>query len=636
MKIFLLILFFTSALAYAQEPAPPASPAASPNEVEELRQEVRSLTGIVKTLQQQVKDQQAVIDKLNPASPPLPQNPEPSATPAANAAAASPAPQLIPTEDASVVASAPPPTVNANGATAATAFPTTDASVTTTPEVTTAGPSLTAPITIAGGGGKNYMNISFDGMFALAGSTARDLDHIEVGDHDPQQRGFNARNIELAFDGAVDPYFEGFANIVFKLDNDNETEVEVEEAFLQTTGLPFGLQLKGGQFFAAFGRINPTHPHTWDFADDPLVHGRLLGPDGLRGVGAQVSWTIPVPWYSQLLVASQNGRGSTGYSFRNPGDNGIFFGRLTTDREARGLQDFVWIPRWENSVDLSPTQVVLAGVSGAFGSNETGANSRTQIYGADVFYKWKSSHAEGGFPFVKWQTEAMYRRFEAGRGIDQSFPVAETFHDWGMYSQLLWGFKKGWVAGVRGDYLHMEDSRFTDDDDRQSRSRISANLTWYPTEFSKIRLAVQSRFPGGKFLPRRSRRRFRFPPVRIHSRRARRPQILNAHTNSLAHAQSCHPERSEGPHDRSNGNAQLKCDVEWYVRFLAPLGMTDHAGDLAHNFPLNYETYSSHHFIFKRTGAFRSRKAQSRRHPARFRSARARNWRRQNRDHDSG
>ena len=498
MKIFLLALFLTSAVACGQDSAPAASPAASPNEVEELRQEVQSLTGIVKTLQQQVKDQQAVIDKLNPASPPLPQNPEPSATPGASAVAtSSPAPQLFPTEDTSVVASAPPPPVNANGAatTATTAFPTTDASVTTTPEVTSAASSLTSPITlVSGGGGKNYMNISFDGMFALAWSSARHLDRIEVGDHDPQQRGFNARNIELAFDGAVDPYFEGFANIVFKLDNDNETEVEVEEAFMQTTDLPFGLQLKGGQFFAAFGRINPTHPHTWDFADDPLVHGLFLGPDGLRGVGAQVSWTLPTPWYSQLIVAGQNGRGGTGYSFRNPGEDGMFFGRLTTDRELRGLQDFVWIPRWENSVDLSPTQVVLAGVSGAFGSNETGANSRTQIYGTDVFYKWKSSHAEGGFPFVKWQTEAMYRRFEAGRGIDQSFPVAETFHDWGMYSQLLWGFKKGWVAGVRGDYLHMEDSRFTDDDERQSRSRISANLTWYPTEFSKIRLQYNHDF----------------------------------------------------------------------------------------------------------------------------------------------
>ncbi len=109
----------------------------------------------------------------------------------------------------------------------------------------------------------------------FAYSSDRNLDQLEVGDHDPQQRGFNARNLELALDGAVDPYFEGFANIVLKLDNDNETEIEVEEAFMQTTDLPWGLQVKAGQFFSAFGRINPTHPHTWDFADDPLVHGRL-------------------------------------------------------------------------------------------------------------------------------------------------------------------------------------------------------------------------------------------------------------------------------------------------------------------------------------------------------------------------
>jgi hypothetical protein len=252
--------------------------------------------------------------------------------------------------------------------------------------------------------------------------------------------------------------------------------------------------LKAGQFFADFGRLNPTHPHTWDFADSPLVNGLFLGPDGLRGVGAQASWTLPVPWYSQLVFASQNGRGETGFSFRNPGDNGMFFDRVTTDREARGLQDFVWIPRFENSFNLSDTQTVLAGVSGAFGSNETGANSRTQIYGADLLYKWKSSHAEGGFPFVKWQTEVMYRRFQAGHGADDSFPVAETFHDWGLYSQVLWGFKKGWVAGVRGDYVHMQDSMYTDDLDRQSRWRLSADLTWYPTEFSKIRLQYNQDF----------------------------------------------------------------------------------------------------------------------------------------------
>src|SRR5436190_19639632 len=515
MKTFILVTLaiFTVAAVSAQEatpvltssPAPTVSNAtpATTADVEALRQQVQSLTETVKTLQQQVKDQQAALEKANlTGESGLPPNPEPSPIVGAEnpPAPAESAPPRFPTEDTSVVTSTTAPAASpAPGASPSPSpggFPTTDTSVaTSTPETissTGAGGSLTQPITI--GGGKNYMNISLDGLFALAYSSARDLNHIEVGDHDPQQRGFNARNTELAFDGAVDPYFEGFANIVFKLDNDNETEVEVEEAFMQTTNLPYNLQLKAGQFFAAFGRLNPVHPHAWEFVDTPLVNGLFLGPDGLRGVGAQTSWTLPLLWYSQLIFASQNGRGSTGFSFRNPGDDGMFFDRITTDREARGLQDFVWIPRFENSVNLSETQTVLAGVSGAFGSNETGANSRTQIYGADLLYKWKSARAEGGFPFVKWQTEFMYRRFEAGHGANDSFPVAETFHDWGLYSQVVWGFKKGWVAGIRGDYVHMQNSDFTDDLDRQSRSRISANLTWYPTEFSKLRLQYNHDF----------------------------------------------------------------------------------------------------------------------------------------------
>ncbi len=511
--VILAVTALVAAVVLAQPEIPASSPAPARGELQELREAVRSLTDTVKQLQQQVKDQQAALEKANITSTPaLPENggtpsvasqtqnqsqggdgtrPSNSATP----------PQLIPTEDSSVVAS----TGATSLASPSAAFPTTDESVvrsTSSNETISssgAGASLVQPLGISGNGGKNYMNISLDAMFALAGSSARDLDRVEVGDHDPQQRGFNARNIELAFDGAVDPYFQGFANIVFKLDNDNETEVEVEEAFAQTTSLPFNLQLKAGQFFDAFGRINPTHPHVWEFADAPIVVGRLLGPDGLRGVGTQVSWVLPTPWYAQLLLGVQNGRGGTAYSFRNPGDNGMFFDRLTNDREARGLGDFLWQPRFETSVDLSPTQVVLAGVSGAFGANDTGAHTRTQIYGGDFLYKWKSEHAEGGFPFVKWQTEVMYRRFEAGRGVDNLFPVAETFHDWGLYSQVLWGFRKGWVAGIRGDYYDAQDSRFTDDIDRQSRSRISANLTWYPTEFSKIRLQYNHDFMDDTF-----------------------------------------------------------------------------------------------------------------------------------------
>src|SRR5882724_1039314 len=292
--ILLAVAVFPVTVASAQQATSAASSSPAPTvsnttpataaDVEALRQQVQSLTETVKTLQQQVKDQQAALEKANlTGESGLPQNPEPppiAGTENSPAPGAS-APPRFPTEDTSVVASTTAPAVS--GTPVPGGFPTTDASVVTSaPEMissTGVGASLTQPITI--GGGKNYINISLDGLFALAYSSARDLHDIEVGDHDPQQRGFNARNVELAFDGAVDPYFEGFANIVFKLDNDNEAEVEVEEAFMQTTNLPYNLQLKAGQFFAAFGRLNPVHPHAWEFVDTPLVNGLFLGPDGL-------------------------------------------------------------------------------------------------------------------------------------------------------------------------------------------------------------------------------------------------------------------------------------------------------------------------------------------------------------------
>jgi hypothetical protein len=481
-----------------------ATPASS-GDGASLQQQMLEMQAALKQMQiqhqKEVSALKAEVDKLHEVIDDLQKTVATGAVPPLSAKVSAPAAvakkpaaggdMVFPTTDESVAA--PTGSFGAPGATttaAALSFPTTDAAVA---PVATAPAWLNGPISIAGGG-KTFLNVSFLAQFAAAASSDRHLDQLEVGDHDPQQRGFNARNTELVLDGAVDPYFEGFANIVFKLDNDNETSVEVEEAFMQTTSLPWSLQARGGQFFAPVGRINPQHPHVWDFADAPLVVGRLLGPDGLRGVGTQISWLAPLPWYVQLSLAVQNGSGGTGFSFRNQGDNGVFYGRTTFDRALGGVEDLVFIPRLESSFDLSATQTVLVGASGAFGPNDTGRAARTEIYGADLFYKWKSAHAAGGWPFVKWQSEALARRFEADRGVDDQFPAAETFDDWGAYSQVVWGFYKGWAAGLRGDVLHMENSSLTNDPERRSRWRISPDVTWYPTEFSKFRLQYNHDF----------------------------------------------------------------------------------------------------------------------------------------------
>jgi len=119
----------------------------------------------------------------------------------------------------------------------------------------------------------------------------------------------------------------------------------------------------------------------------------------------------------------------------------------------RGPDDLLYVPRLASSFDLTDEQTLLLGLSGAFGPNDTGPQTRTEIYGADVYWKWKPANAQQGFPFVAWQTETLWRRFDAGADPVVALP-AELIQDYGFYSQLLWGFNRtGWpgcaVSGRR-------------------------------------------------------------------------------------------------------------------------------------------------------------------------------------------
>ena len=134
---------------------------------------------------------------------------------------------------------------------------------------------------------------------------------LESGEHDPRNNGFTLQQLELAASSAVDPYFRFDSFIVFKLPRPPAAGrpigtgeaggVEIEEVYATTTSLPANLQLRVGQFLTRFGRFNPTHPHTWDFVDQPLEIGRLFSPDGNRGLGFELSYLTPLPWYVELV-----------------------------------------------------------------------------------------------------------------------------------------------------------------------------------------------------------------------------------------------------------------------------------------------------------------------------------------------
>ncbi len=401
-----------------------------------------------------------------------------------------------------------------------------------TPPVASGASVLSAPAApLRIGKGASYMDIGLVGTFAAGGSTANDFESLQLGGHDPNQRGFTMQGVELNLQGAVDSYFRGNANILFSVDGGGESFMELEEAWLETVTLPGNFTLRAGQFLSDFGRINTQHPHSWGFVDAPLVSARLLGPDGLRNPGARLAWLAPTPFFTELSFGIQNSHGETAASFRSEGHShgggakeGVPFGfrHPDNDRGVRGFGDLLFTPRLATSFDLTDTQTLLLGVSAAFGPNSSGGSgdNRTQIYGVDAYWKWKPANAHGGFPFVSLQTEAMLRRYQlgafdwdenadgrvdAGEVVDPGtgLPAVlarETVTDYGFYSQLLYGFRKDWVAGLRFDYvggntadyerlgLTLDGAALGRDPVRDERWRISPNLTWYPSEFSKVRL----------------------------------------------------------------------------------------------------------------------------------------------------
>lgn len=330
-----------------------------------------------------------------------------------------------------------------------------------------------------------YIGVSLDGLFSSGWATAREeeIGQLQGGAHDPKKRGFTVQNIEMSLLGAVDPYLMGEAHLVYQLTPEGESILEVEETFLTTTALPAGLQIKAGHFFIEFGRLNARHPHAWDFVDQPIVNTRMFGSDGLRAPGFHLSWLAPLPWYAEFKAGVHNANGETVSSFLSaPEDR--FASHPLSERGVDSIADLLYSFRWLNSVDLGAKTVNL-GVSALSGPNATGKDTRTQILGGDLYLKWKPLRNYRGWPFAALQAEAMFRRYEAGASAGNGLP-SEVLHDWGVYAEGMWGFAPRWVAALRVERAD-GDGGNRDDPMRDRRFRLSPALTWYPSEFSKLR-----------------------------------------------------------------------------------------------------------------------------------------------------
>ena len=186
--------------------------------------------------------------------------------------------------------------------------------------------------------GQSFMNPAIALIADIALAYFSSDEPLQLGAHDPTRTGFTLQQLELHAESKVDQYFDLQANLVF-----SEYGVEIEELYAQTLSLPWSLQVRVGQFLIPFGRINPTHPHTWSFVDQALMVGTYFGGEGGRGMGVETSWLLPIPWYAKAVISVNQNAGQCCAS-------SYFAGSLPT---INGPEDFLYTGRIEQFFEIS-------------------------------------------------------------------------------------------------------------------------------------------------------------------------------------------------------------------------------------------------------------------------------------------
>jgi hypothetical protein len=323
------------------------------------------------------------------------------------------------------------------------------------------------------------------------------------------EKGFNLNYGELVLSSAVDPYFDLFT--AFHL---SESSFEIEEAYIESRSLPYGLRIKLGKFLSSFGRLNSQHAHYWEFTDIPLLYKVFFGDHGLLEKGIQLNWTAPTNFFLGLGIEWL--QGSNEMSFGTGEFSLIDAGTGEAVSPGKVPLPNTWICFGKTSIDVGDL-VLLAGISYAAGkaridhfSDEEdphGFAGDSSILGLDFTAKYLLD----SYRYIAFQGEYMYRRMEgtrfhisereAARLVEQmdeheedgayeveNAPMIKKQS--GFYAQLVYRFHRWWRLGVRWDSLIKNrvflDGTLTDLPGRFNRYGIM--LDFSPTEFSRIRM----------------------------------------------------------------------------------------------------------------------------------------------------
>lgn len=304
-------------------------------------------------------------------------------------------------------------------------------------------------------------------------------------------RSFSLKESELGISASIDPQFRGFATIALAPEGGSS----VENAFVQTTALGNGLNLKMGRYFSGLGYLNEQHAHAWDFMDQPLVY-RTLWDNQLGEDGVQLKWLAPTDTFVELGAELGRGRGYPGTD--NADSNGagsqVLFAHVGDDIGVSSS--------WRAGVSLHQTHRVnavsnnvpdLPGTAGGT-SNSFSGDSRT----AGLDFVWKYA-PDGNATVTNFKLQAEYfQRTEDGMltynsTTTDSYRITQS----GWYVQGVYQFMPRWRVGLRYDQLNAGNAEVgallsgsVISDYYYTPTRNTLMFDFSPSEFSRLRLQL--------------------------------------------------------------------------------------------------------------------------------------------------
>jgi hypothetical protein len=311
----------------------------------------------------------------------------------------------------------------------------------------------------------------------------------ETGSYRAEGYDVFQRSLEMVLSASVDPFAKGYAVINASADaKTGEMALGIEEAALQTTSLPWNLELKAGRFFAEFGRLGYIHDHELPVVNRPLVLAQYIGGES-RNDGLQVNCLLPVDHYISL---------STGLGTQFGGDN-----PPNDPGEFRHFSGLNFWSRLSSYFDLTPEISLEPGISGMWNphtkaqwADPGGVNTQLpatlagntftererRLLGADLVLSYKPLR-NNQFKSVTWGTELLYsdNRYDVTNGAGNALPGGSV-GSLGLYSYLAYKFHRQWTTGFLFDWVE-------DAVDKKARTfAYSPYITWALSHWNQLRL----------------------------------------------------------------------------------------------------------------------------------------------------